>query len=66
MNTSAPPGPGALDRLLSATIDTFGLAVEPSWREEARSVVGVIAAAASVIQAADLGDRAEPAAVYRP
>jgi hypothetical protein len=56
----------ALDRLLSTTIDVFGLTVEPAWREEARYFAGALVASAELLRTADLGDRAEPAAVYLP
>jgi hypothetical protein len=63
-----PPDPrsdAALDALLSASIDVFGLTVQATWRDEARQVVKVIADAARLIQAAALDDRAEPAVVFR-
>lgn len=61
----SPEEAGALDTLLATTIEVHGLAVDASCREEARSVLGVIAASAMLIQSVDLGDRAEPATVYR-
>ena len=56
----------SLDKLLGATFDAFGLEVEPAVHAEARFFVGVIADAAAQVQSVDLGDRAEPATVYRP
>jgi len=56
---------GALDKLLATAIEVFGLTVDASCREEARNVLGVIAASAMLIQSVNLGDHAEPATVYR-
>ena len=57
--------PGPLDRLLAAAFEVFGISADDAWRDEARYFVGVIADSAGMIAAADLGDHAEPATVYR-
>ncbi|QHI99125.1 DUF4089 domain-containing protein [Xylophilus rhododendri] len=56
----------AIDRLLSTTLEVFGLPARAPWHEDVRFFVGVIADCAALVQSVDLGDRAEPAPVYQP
>ncbi|MDM0015082.1 DUF4089 domain-containing protein [Variovorax sp. J22P168] len=60
------PSGDPLDTLLSASIDLFGLQVEEAWRSEACFFLNIVAQAARLVLAIDLGDDAEPAAVFRP
>jgi hypothetical protein len=55
-----------LDMLLSACIASFGLSVEKAWREEALFFLNVNAEAARLVMSVELGDSAEPSAVYEP
>ncbi|MGU3493203.1 AtzG-like protein [Xanthobacteraceae bacterium A53D] len=56
----------AVAQLLDAGIAAFALNVAPEWRDVAFTNLRTIADAAQFVLAADLGDEAEPAAVFRP
>lgn len=59
------PDPEALDALLSASNALCGIPVQVEWLGDARFFLGVVAQAASLILSLDMGDHAEPAAVFR-
>ncbi|WP_332116122.1 AtzG-like protein [Azorhizobium caulinodans] len=62
-----PPVPdAALAPLLDGAIAAFSLTVEPDWHKEALANLRFIADAAHLVLSYELGDEAEPAAVYRP
>ncbi|GGF72852.1 hypothetical protein GCM10007301_35830 [Azorhizobium oxalatiphilum] len=56
----------AVSDLLDAGIVAFSIPAEEAWRKEAFSYLRTIADAAQFVLSADLGDEAEPAAVFRP
>ncbi|OYW59709.1 MAG: hypothetical protein B7Y70_00635 [Rhizobiales bacterium 35-68-8] len=70
MTASTPPLPRVeerdLERLLDGAIGAYGLGVEPAWHREAMANLRSVADAAHFVMAADLGDEAEPAPVFRP
>lgn len=70
MTASLPPLPPLeerdLERLLDGAIGAFALDVKPEWHREAMAYLRNVADAARFVMAADLGDEAEPAPVYRP
>ncbi|WP_029002840.1 DUF4089 domain-containing protein [Azorhizobium doebereinerae] len=68
-NSSTPLPPlsdAAVAELLAAGIAAFAIPAEGAWRAEAFSYLRTIADAAQFVLAHDLGDEAEPAAVFRP
>ena len=56
----------ALDAFLTASATALGLSIDPAWRAGVATNLGVLFAAAALLEDAPLGPHAEPAAVFRP